>query len=296
MKKLTKFFSIVFCVVIALSVCSITSFAQNETGKISVLLEDSQSNDVNDLKVGLIKVADLTESGYVKAKGFENSQISIDIIVKKPTQANAKSIYDFALENKLSAAFETSKDGRAEFSSLKKGIYLIFCEKNEGFYFNPHFAFIPFNVEGEDSLQVVSRPKINVDIENDKSIYVIKKWDDNKDKAKKRPKSITVYLKSGDKVIDKATLKGDTAWAHTFEGLSEDKEYYVREKKVEGYEVKYSGDSENGFIITNTYNDEKLPQTGQMWWPIMVLALCGALFILLGIIELGAKKNEKKKQ
>jgi len=296
MKKLSKLFSILFCIIIAFSLYATTAFAQEKTGSITVLLEDSESNDINGIKVGIILVSELKEEGYVKANGFEASQMSVDTIVKKPTQSNAQNIYDFALQNNISAEFETSKDNKAIFSSLKKGIYLIFCEKNGGFYFNPHFAFVPFNAQGENSLDIVSKPKIIVDTQNDKSIYVIKKWDDNKDKAKKRPQSITVYLKEGDKVIDKATLKGDTAWAHTFEGLSEDKEYYVREKKVEGYEVKYSGDSENGFIITNTYNDEKLPQTGQMWWPIMVLALCGVLFILLGIIELGAKKNEKKKQ
>ena len=68
-----------------------------------------------------------------------------------------------------------------------------------------------------------------------------------------------------------------------------------REKTVANYKANYSGDMANGFIITNTYNGEKLPQTGQYWWPIILIAIAGAGFIALGVYEVGVKKNAKKK-
>ena len=63
---------------------------------------------------------------------------------------------------------------------------------------------------------------------------------------------------------------------------------------MEDYTVQYSGDMENGFIITNSYNGEKLPQTGQYWWPIILISIAGVGFITLGIIELELSKNGKK--
>ena len=65
-------------------------------------------------------------------------------------------------------------------------------------------------------------------------------------------------------------------------------------KTVEGYIAEYNGDSYNGFIVTNTYAGENLPQTGQLWWPVTILSVAGVAFILLGVVELGAGKKVNK--
>ena len=71
--------------------------------------------------------------------------------------------------------------------------------------------------------------------------------------------------------------------------------YSVREKSVKDYKATYSGDVANGFAVTNSYVGEKLPQTGQYWWPIVIMAIAGFCFVLLGIYEIGVKKHDKKK-
>lgn len=38
----------------------------------------------------------------------------------------------------------------------------------------------------------------------------------------------------------------------------------------------------------------KLPQTGQLWWPILMLAIAGGCLVILGVVELRNKKNEKE--
>ncbi len=70
----------------------------------------------------------------------------------------------------------------------------------------------------------------------------------------------------------------------------------MEESAVTDYAVNYSGDSENGFIITNTYNGEKLPQTGQLWWPIAIITVAGVAFVALGVIEMKGKKDGKQKK
>ena len=36
----------------------------------------------------------------------------------------------------------------------------------------------------------------------------------------------------------------------------------------------------------------KLPQTGQLWWPVLLLAVLGVLMLLLGIV-IGKQYNDK---
>ena len=38
----------------------------------------------------------------------------------------------------------------------------------------------------------------------------------------------------------------------------------------------------------------KLPQTGQLWWPILMLVIAGGCLVILGIMELRKKKDEKE--
>ena len=105
---------------------------------------------------------------------------------------------------------------------------------------------------------------------------------------------MSVELLNGKKVVSSVELCEENGWAHTFLGIAKNGDYSVREKAVENYKADYSGDETNGFIITNTYAGEKLPQAGQYWWPIILIAVAGLCFIVLGVYEIGAKKNGKK--
>lgn len=238
------------------------------------------------LTVGFCKIADGTGSNYVLEPPFENSGLTVGALVSDPSGANARSAYEYVIANDIPIVSTASTDGGAVFYDMADGIWLAFCI--DGTHtFSPFFAF----VEGDMRLQ----PKTSPALPDNKSISVVKKWDDDQNSAGQRPDSITVELLKDGTVADTAVLSAKCAWAHTFSGLSDGPDYSVREKTVKNYKVSYSGDDVNGFVITNTLDvSQSLPQTGQLWWPVGIMALAGIMFVVLGIIELRGKRNEKK--
>ncbi|MBQ0004693.1 MAG: Cna B-type domain-containing protein [Clostridiales bacterium] len=97
------------------------------------------------------------------------------------------------------------------------------------------------------------------------SVKVTKVWEDDSDRDKVRPGSITVQLlANGNPVKDKTlTLNDNNQWEDTFANLPKNEAgkaitYSVQEVKVAGYESKITGDAANGFVITNTHEIEKV--------------------------------------
>ncbi len=136
-------------------------------------------------------------------------------------------------------------------------------------------------------------------------IPVAKVWDDNDNEKEKRPDSVTVMLLAdGEETGLMAELSETNDWKFTFSNLdicSEEGDeiaYTVAEVDIpEGYTPEVSEDEDgNGFVITNSYENEsggstggsggtsstKLPQTGQLNWPIPLLAVGGIFFFILG--------------
>lgn len=294
MKKNGKSLLTIFLMLICIVMCSLNCMAKAPECALTVVVEDSKKQAINGLDVNICKIADINGTDYYPAASFENSGISIAGIVNDPSATNAKKILSFVMDNNVPSLSAVSVSGKAEFKGLRSGIWLVYCNEKEEYTFNPYIVFLPFSKDGKLYYEISSTPKTKVNTPNDKSIYVIKKWEDKNNIAKKRPDDIIIELKTGKAVVDTAILNESNGWAYTFTGLSDDAKYEVAEKAVKDYSVKYSGDSENGFIVTNTYNGEKLPQTGQLWWPIAIIFVVGVLFVVLGIVELGVRKNGKK--
>ncbi|HEY9575747.1 MAG TPA: Cna B-type domain-containing protein [Lachnospiraceae bacterium] len=92
------------------------------------------------------------------------------------------------------------------------------------------------------------------------SVPVTKKW------VGTATESITVNLYADGKKIDSQKLSKDNNWQYTFKDLEQYKdgkeiEYTIEEEKVSGYTTTITGDSKNGFVITNTKNTPKTPNT-----------------------------------
>jgi uncharacterized surface anchored protein len=92
------------------------------------------------------------------------------------------------------------------------------------------------------------------------NISVIKKWNDGDDEYGTRPDSITINLYKNGEEIDSKVITADDGWECTFDNMDRYDEsgdeitYTVQEEQVEGYQSRISGDAEDGFIITNSYN------------------------------------------
>ena len=65
----------------------------------------------------------------------------------------------------------------------------------------------------------------------------------------------------------------------------------IREDAVSGY---VSSTRQNGFtfVLTNTLDKQKLPQTGVLWWPVPILAVAGLAFLIAGTLSRKKKGHE----
>ena len=295
MKTILKRIFVMTLAVELLCCSAFPCFAAAEKGIISVTLEDKSKNKINDVTVYLCQVAELHNNGYYPTTAFENSGISISGLINSPDESSAEAVTDYIRSNQIEVLSSASKNGKVSFSDLGLGIWAVFCDEDSKYTFNPFIVLLPYESGGKLYFEVSSVPKIEDRNPNEISIYVVKKWDDKNNAAKKRPDSVNIELLNGSEVVLAATLSESNGWSHTFTGVSKDGDYSVREISVANYQANYSGDTANGFVVTNTYNGEKLPQTGQYWWPILLIAIAGFGFIALGVYEVGVKKNAKKK-
>lgn len=156
----------------------------------------------------------------------------------------------------------------------------------------------------------------------EKTVTARKAWkgDSSSDLRKKRPASVVVQLldKNGD-LVDEQTLSSQNGWSCKWTGLDALQDYKVVEKKVPaGYKVTTSSSRPAidtvAYVITNTKKpggvagenrgkpstpsgvagesrssgsagESRLPQTGQLWWPVWLFAGAGVVLILLGLIR-----------
>lgn len=108
--------------------------------------------------------------------------------------------------------------------------------------------------------------------------------------GKNHPTSVTIELRDGDTVVDTVTLGDWNNWHYSWHDLdaSVKRNWNVVEVNVpDGYTVSYSF---NGTTFT-VRNTEKLIQTGQLNWPVPVMAVLGLALLCVGIAMLRKKKE-----
>ncbi|MBS4770360.1 Cna B-type domain-containing protein [Carnobacteriaceae bacterium zg-ZUI240] len=106
------------------------------------------------------------------------------------------------------------------------------------------------------------------------SIPITKKWEDGNNQDGRRPESVIVQLYANGKAIDGQTviLNDTNSWTAQFENLAkvddngEEIVYTVKEVDIDGYASKVSGNSENGYTITNTHKPEVTEILGKKTW------------------------------
>lgn len=118
--------------------------------------------------------------------------------------------------------------------------------------------------DGEDGTFTFPIPKVTYTV-NLSDITVTKVWKDNENASKLRPDSITVHLLSNGDEVEKKTITQDDNWTGIFEGLP-DAEYTIKEDEVEGYTASISGNSNDGFTITNAMNSIAINVTVKKVW------------------------------
>ncbi len=118
---------------------------------------------------------------------------------------------------------------------------------------------------------------------------LIKRWMDA-GYEQKRPDSVTVTLLKDGAAYEKQTITRAENWQYTWHDLPRynpdgtEIVWALEEAPVSGYaaSVQQSGDT---FLLTNTLDRQKLPQTGLLWWPVPVLAAMGLALLILGAVS-----------
>lgn len=133
-----------------------------------------------------------------------------------------------------------------------------------------------------------------------RTVKVTKNW--KNDTAAKRPASITVRLKADGNEVDTKTVSPDSDgnWTVDFENLPVNKngkeiKYTVTEDEVQKYNVEYSGNMDDGMVITNTRVNDPAPKvvkkhgpkTGDTMYPLVygVVLLSSILALMVIIIR-----------
>lgn len=145
---------------------------------------------------------------------------------------------------------------------------------------------------------------------------VLKIWDDA-GYEEQRPGEVTVQLLRDGEVYDTVELNADNNWRHTWSDLDNSFRWTVAELELKEYKVGLTCEGIT-FVLTNTRSaewpeetpspsgtpgaletpdpsaapgssekptDPSLPQTGQLWWPVPVLAAVGMLLVIAGLIR-----------
>lgn len=130
------------------------------------------------------------------------------------------------------------------------------------------------------------------------SIPVTKKWIGG------AADSITVNLYADGKKVDTQKLSKENHWQYTFKGLDRYKDgneitYTIKEEKVSGYATTITGDAKSGFMITNTKNTPKSPDTTSSNTPKTgdnsdLLLYVGLMAASLGVILFLIRKRRKQ--
>lgn len=180
----------------------------------------------------------------------------------------------------------TDEEGNALFDELDLGLYFV-MQTNivDGFVpCTPFIVTVPNVKDGEYIYDVNATPK--TEVEKSVSITIKKVW--NTDSSTKAVNSVTVQLLKNGEVIKTAVLNENNDWRITYDNLPKSDAYSIKEVNIpKGFTATYKQE-ENVFIVTNS---STLIQTGQLIWPIPILAGSGILLIAFGFVLLHKKRK-----
>ena len=282
----------VFLIAWILLVMPMAAFAEeldmDRVGSISVTLVDPDGEtplagaELSLYYVATVKLNEANRPSYTFTDAFAGCGAALD----DPALTTVLDV--FVQENATPVAKQvTDGQGAAVFTNLPLGLYFV---KQTGTVENyaactSFLVTVPnYNDEGY-VYDVNATPK--TDIAKLTSITIQKVW--NTDESTSATDSVTVQLLKDGVVIATAVLNDENEWQIVYTNMPESDSYSIVEVDIpQGFVAAYT---QNGYIFTVT-NSAFLIQTGQLIWPIPVLALAGLCLIAVGCIVLRKTRNE----
>ena len=183
----------------------------------------------------------------------------------------------------------TDTRGNAVFTNLPLGLYFV-KQTSAVTGYAPCTSFlvtVPNHSTDGYVYDVNATPK--TEVAKLTAVTIRKVW--NTDASTKTADSVTVQLLRDGIVVETATLNPENKWQITYSDLPESDAYSIREVNVpKGLTATYS---RSGYVFTVT-NSAALIQTGQLVWPIPILAMAGLILISIGTIILRKSRNSNE--
>ena len=278
-------------IVLLILTCSHPVYAQDfdpeKNGTVSVTLTEQSDKEPiigAELRMYYVATVHMNTNGdlsYVYTDSFENSGFDID------DPSLASKLDAFVLEHNISSVkLTTDEKGTAICKDLALGLYFIRQTRAvEGFApCTPFMVTVPGRNADGFVYEVNASPK--TEAAKLISITIKKVW--NTDASTEATDSVTVQLLRNGNVVKTATLNAKKNWQVTYTGMPESDAYSIKEINVpKGFTATYSQKG-HVFKVTNT---STLIKTGQLIWPIPVLAVGGMLLIAVGITLLQKKRK-----
>ena len=265
---------------------SAEEFDPAKTGSISVTLTEQQEKAPivgAELNIYHIATASCNPDGtllYNYTPDFAETGIALN----SPDLAVQLDAY-LAEHDAPATAVRTDAAGSAFCGDLPLGLYFI-RQTNQVAGFAPCTPFlvtVPMASQEGYTYDVNASPK--TEVAKLTAITIRKVW--NTDGSSQAASSVTIRLLRNGVVVQTAILNQENNWQVTYTDMPESDGYSVQEVDVpKGFTATYK---QNGYVFTVT-NTATLAQTGQLIWPIPVLALAGILLIALGSAVLQKKR------
>lgn len=274
-QHLNKLLCLMLCATLLGLLCN-GAWALNEHRCQLIIDYHHEDIAVSEAAFHLYRIANLTnyqELSYTD--GFSDLNLDMDGL-----RHAAEELYTRVEEHNIQPEqiLITDSQGKAMVTDLAPGAFLLVCEPTAvGDYV--YYADLQVIFLYEETLTMYPKSTRLPVGEQLISIQAVKVWDD-RGHEKERPRQITVRLLKDGKTVETATLSEANGWSHTWNDLLPNARWTVKEEVPKGYVVSVE-QSENLFTLTNQYKD--IPQTGQIWWPVITVMCMGLLLIVIGL-------------
>jgi LPXTG-motif cell wall-anchored protein len=295
--------------IVSLLVTAVFAIDRIKTDQITSLTVVDQSGDtvISGTEFELYRVAAISERAeFTVESAFADAGVSLSTDTDTESwSARAVTLEAYLVDKAAAGAAiapvatgTTDADGKLTFNNLQTGLYLLVGKQTtigETIY-TPVATLVtlPYLEEDDtwnyDPIIYVKNTSETVTPEPI-DLTVIKVWKDD-GYTTNRPNEVTVTLFQDGKEYETVTLSAANNWRYTWKSLDAASRWQVSEKNVPtNYTVTVV---QNGtiFTVTNTYHasgetppttdNPTLPQTGQLWWPLPLLAIAGLLLFGIG--------------
>lgn len=270
-----------------------------KNGSITIIDKTYEGKLLENINVKLYKVADFTDDSrreIVMKDAFKDFQLDIDKLVSSDAlEESARLCESFIREHSINplATTITDKNGKAVFSDISDGIYLVMQSQVNSDEYTvtsvPFYVQVPFvDEDGNVNYQVTTYPKNEVVYPEDMDeLSVIKIWKDNNNKDKMRPDYIEVGLYGNGQLKETVVLNNLNNWSYTWSDLSKDVVWNVEEIKVPDNYRMTSERNQNHITITNEFDSDgdsyEIADTGdkmRIGFYFMLFVVSGGLILI----------------